>query len=205
MFVSPAVRIGEEQRGLPIGFASLKDAENLEQWDVVAGHPNPTAAYDAVEFARLGGKRWRYYAHLNDIAKSLVDLASKVKTEPKREVGFLLVAKLDWKSSVDGLAMAWCRRTWCNHLVLDFLACHPSVLEPKNGYGGIGSAMLVALALISKELKSPLLWGEATELSAGFYSRTALGGKKVLDHFFIQGTHLKRLQKEGIKYAVQSH
>lgn len=202
MFIVPTILTPQGERPLHIGFGSPKDAAILKAWRVSDKHSNPIAAKDAVEFAQLGGKRWRYYARRGEVAKSLDDLIARTQKIMTNEVGFLLVAKPDWNAPTKMLAMAWCRRTWCHHLVLDFLACHPVAFDGESGYGGVGTAMLIALGLITARLDIPLLWGEATEISAGFYSKKALGGEQVLDHFFIKGKLLSNLQKEGLQYAL---
>lgn len=202
MFIAPTILTPEGPKELPIAFGAAEDAEVLEAWAVDEGHSDNAAAADAVEFAKLGGKRWRYYARRGEAARSLDDLTQRITAAPKSEIGFLLVARPKQATPTSMLAMAWCRRTWCNHLILDFLACHPLAFDKRSGYRGAGTAMLVAMGLISARLDAPLLWGEATEVSAGFYSKNALGGQPVQDHFFIKGRHLRRLQKDGIKYAL---
>ena len=201
MFIAPIVQTPHGERSLEISFGVPDDATALRSWKIPAGHPDPIAARDSVEFARLAGKRWRYYARHDDVAKSLADLIARTARAQREEIGFLLVGKPSWKPAPSILAMAWCRRTWCHHLVLDFLACHPSAFDKRLGYGGVGSAMLVAQGFITAKLGVPLIWGEATAVSAGFYSKKVLGGRKVLDHFFIEGKHLARLQRDGLRYA----
>ena len=63
--------------------------------------------------------------------------------------------------------------------------------------------MLFALGLITARLDIPLIWGEATELSARFYSKRVLGGDPVTDHFFIRNEHLAALQRNGMNAAIQ--
>jgi hypothetical protein len=201
VFISPPINTPDGEKSLSVSFGSIGDELALGNWGASEAHPKFAAAKDSIEFARLGVKRWQYYLQQNDAAVSVDDLISKATINPKAEIGFLLVAKAEWESESPILAIAWCRKTWCNHLILDFLACHPSAFDGTNRYQGVGSAMMMALSLISQKLDSPLIWGEATELSAGFYSKI-VDGKHIEDHFFIKGRYLKRLQKEGLKYSV---
>lgn len=159
MFIAPTILTPEGPKELPISFGSAEDAEVLEAWAVDAGHSDTAAAADAVEFAKLGGKRWRYYSRRGETARSLDDLMQRIAAAPKSEIGFLLVARPEQSTPTSTLAMAWCRRTWCNHLILDFLACHPLAFDKRSGYRGAGTAMLVAMGLISTRLGAPLLWG----------------------------------------------
>ena len=71
-------------------------------------------------------------------------------------IGFLLVAELPGIPHV--VATAWCRRTWCNHLVLDLLATNPSYGRAQ-GFRHVGISMLLALAHITRRLEIPLIWG----------------------------------------------
>ena len=203
-FIAPIIQTPAGECPLPIRFGLPGDADALRSWRIGRTHTHPPAARDAVEYARLASKRWRYYARRDEVAKSLPELRQRAPKGSQEEVGFLLVAGQDNTSAPQTLAMAWCRRTWCHHLVLDFLACHPVAFDARSGYGGVGSAMLFALGLITSELRIPLLWGEATAVSAGFYSKRVLGGQPVTDHFFIRDTHLANLQREGKRSAIHS-
>jgi len=84
-------------------------------------------------------------------------------------------------------------RTWCNHIVLDFLAAHPATLG--RGYGGIGTALLYSVAEVAGKIGAPLVWGEATALSAPFYRRV-LSRADILDHFFISDAALAKMRGE---------
>lgn len=152
-------------------------------------------AADAIELAKLAGKRWRYYLRRNEAATSMEGLLEKVKASPKCEVGFILVAKADGPAALATPAVAWCRRTWGNHLVLDFLAVHPALNDPEGGYRGMGSAMFIGIALVAEKLGCQLLWGEATETSCSFYQKL-LGGRPVLDHFFFGEAQLSALRSQ---------
>ncbi len=203
-FIAPVIQTPLGERPMPVRFGVPSDADALKIWRTGRMHSHPSAARDAVEYAKLASKRWRYYARRDEVAKDLAELTARAGSDAQEEIGFLLVAKSDWPSAPDTLAMAWCRRTWSHHLVLDFLACHPTAFDAKSGYGGVGSAMLFALGFLTAHLGIPLIWGEATAISAGFYSKRVLGGQPVTDHFFIRGIHLAKLQEVGKFSAIQS-
>lgn len=196
-------------RRVDVGFGALEDAKAVTRWrvpapplespDDEAARRTAASARDSVEFSRLAGKRWRYYARRQEAAASLDDLKERIASVPSAEVGFLLVVRAAWSARHPRLGVCWCRRTWCNHLVLDFAAVHPSAL-PGSGFGGVGTAMLQALALIAREIDSPLVWGEATELSAPFYQKVLgkeLGEVQITDHFFIQEAVLQELRRQA--------
>ena len=147
---------------------------------------------DALAFGKLAGKRWRYYLKRQEAALSLDELVKGIATKPEAEIGFLLVAKPTWKPAPKTLGIAWCRRTWCNHIVLDFLAAHPCTLG--KDYAGIGTALLYTIARVAGRINAPLVWGEATALSAPFYRRV-LDVDGILDHFFIPEETLEKMRQ----------
>lgn len=201
-FIAPVIKTTQGSRQLEVSFGQLSDADVLKSWNVHESHPNHQGAADSVEFAQLAGKRWRYYAARNEVVMSLEDLVKRTRDNTD-EIGFLLVGTLPETREI--LVMAWCRRTWCHHLVLDFLATHPVVLDKKHGYGHVGTAMLLAIGVVTRRAQMPLVWGEATSGSAAFYKKSALQGnrRKVLDHFFIRGKNLAELRKAGELFVIK--
>ena len=126
---------------------------------------------------------------------SMDELLEKTRVNPKGEIGFIIVARAIGESVSPTLAVAWCRRTWCNHLVLDFLTVHPALNDPVSGYRGMGSAMFIGIAVVAEKIGCQLVWGEATETSCTFYQKL-LGGTPVLDHFFFGNEALATLRHQ---------
>lgn len=164
-------------------FAQAGDDVGLRKWKAPANHSRPDLARDSIELAKLAGKRWRYSLRRNEAATSMDDLWKKLAAQPNGEIGFIRIAKSVGEKTPSTLGIAWCRRTWCNHLVLDFLTVHPALHDPAGGDQGMGSAMFIGMAVVAENLQCPLVWGEATETSSTF-DRNLPGGTPVLDHFF---------------------
>jgi hypothetical protein len=144
-----------------------------------------SAVRDAVEFARLASKRWRYYRRTIRSVESIE--AFKTATNPKNqeESSLILVARAPWFSATQPMGLAQCRRTFCNHLVLDFLTVHPKILLPVGEpIRGIGSGLIFALSALAIRFGVPLIWGEATALSAPFYERV-FETPGIKDHFLV--------------------
>lgn len=193
MIAKPLIQTPHGQRAVSIEFGRPSDADKLRSWRT-AKTPVSDAMQDALEFGKLAGKRWRYYLRRNEAALSLAELVKGIGKDAQAEIGFLVVAKATWSPGPKMLGVAWCRRTWCNHIVLDFLAAHPATLG--RGYGGIGTALLYSVAEVAGKIGAPLVWGdEATALSASFYQRV-LSSADILDHFFIPETALAKMRGE---------
>lgn len=174
-------------------FARVGDDSEMKQWKAPRKHSRPELAKEPIDLAKLAGKRWRYYLRRNEAATSMAELLQKVGTNSKCEVGFIIIAKAIGAAVSSTLGVAWCRRTWCNHLVLDFLTVHPALNDPVGGYKGMGLGLFIGIAVVAEKLDCRLVWGEATETSCTFYQKL-LGGTPVLDHFFFGSEALATLR-----------
>jgi len=196
MIAKPFIQTPHGQRAVLIEFGRPADADKLRSWRS-GKDATSNAMADALEFGKLAGKRWRYYLKRNEAALSFDELKVGIGRVPQAEIGFLVVAKATWTPGPKMLGVAWCRRTWCNHIVLDFLAAHPSTLGHGRGYAGIGTALLYYVAEIAGQIGAPLVWGEATALSAPFYRRV-LNSVDILDHFFVRDTMVAKMREQLI-------
>lgn len=196
MIASPDILTPKGELPLRVEFGGMRDDSAIRAWrESTKRQGRGRVAADAVEFACLAGKRWRYYKRRHEAAMSLHDLQQRIAEDATAEVGFLLVGRSSWKPAPAVLALAWCRRTWCNTHRARFLAAHPVALDSSAGYKGVGLAMLRSLSVVASRIHSPLIWGEATESSAPFYQKF-LGEPGIRDHFFIREAALAALQSK---------
>jgi hypothetical protein len=94
------------------------------------------------------------------------------------------------------LGIAYLRRTWCNHLFLDFFASHPQVIvRRREQIGGLGDAMLHQIVALAEQLSTPCIGGEATENSHSWY-QDHLAIEEVRDHFFIEDAVMLHCREE---------
>ena len=175
-----------------------------------------TPATDAGEFAALAAKRWFYYTREGATVASLDDLRAAIKRNERVELAFLMVASAEWAKRYKFLALAYCRRTWCHHLVLDFLAVRPGASFANQPIRGLGSGVLASLAGLADSLEMETMWGEATASSAPFYEKT-LRIRPVKDLFIIRRDAVRdiarryfakqkgRLAKTGGKEQLSAH
>ncbi|HBJ86108.1 MAG TPA: hypothetical protein DDZ88_20030 [Verrucomicrobiales bacterium] len=87
-FIAPNILMPAGDRRMPIRFGVPSDADGLKSWRAGRGHTFPAAAKDAVEYAKLASKRWRYYSHRDEVARTMAEFESRVGGGTKSEVGF---------------------------------------------------------------------------------------------------------------------
>ena len=173
-------------RPVELAFANEAEVRRVRAWR------KRTPATDAGEFAALAAKRWFYYTREGATVASLAELRGAIQRNDRAELAFLLVASAEWATRYKFLALAYCRRTWCHHLVLDFLAVHPGVSIGNQPIRGLGSGMLATLAGLADSLQMETLWGEATASSAPFYERVLMT-KPIKDLFIIRRATMRRI------------
>ena len=159
------VEAAGEFRPVEMTFATEAEVRRVRAWRKLPG------ATDAGEFAALAAKRWFYYTREGASVASLAELRAAIGRNDRAELAFLLVASAAWAKPYKFLALAYCRRTWCHHLVLDFLAVRPGLRFSRQPISGVGSGVMATLMDLADSLGMETLWGEATANSAGFYER----------------------------------
>ncbi|MBK8090946.1 MAG: GNAT family N-acetyltransferase [Verrucomicrobiaceae bacterium] len=171
----PVVKDGVTTEAL-MSFATDLDIRAVKRWKVspkLSGKPAMRSrAADACEFAQLAAKRWRHYRDTKTFATSLVHLERLIADHSQGEFCFHLKVTADWFLGILGAAMV--RRTWCHHLMIDFLFVHPSICGQLVGVKAVGLQMLQSVCLLARELGCKRVWGEATLDSAPFYERQLL-------------------------------
>ena len=151
-----------------------------------------TTVREAVEFTRLAAKRWRYYSRSEEAVESFSDLQRALRRDPTCEVAFIMVASIQQERREVPVGLAYCRRTWCHHLALDFLALHPRALGQPGRMSGVGSGIVFGLVQLAKALHIPRVWGEATGHSAPFYEKL-LAVAPIEDLFIIEAAEMNAI------------
>jgi hypothetical protein len=183
-------------RPVKLAFGSEKDLALVSRWRIPAAVAARPGVRDTLEFAHLAAKRWRYYRRSIATATSLENFKSIVERESQVEVSLLLPVRADWFAPSRILGLAQCRRTYCHHLLVEFLSVHPGIVGATSPrVRGVGSGLICGLAALAGMLEMPVIWGEATAFSAPFYAKT-LDVKKITDHFFISGVVLGRCRRD---------
>ena len=184
-----AVIHNEELADVTLDFANNADVVSSTHWRVprLEDEDMQARAFDAREFALLAAKRWRHYRDSDCVATSLAELRQMIASDPHGEFCFYLKVTADWFPASLGGAMV--RRTWCNHLMIDFLFVHPSISGKAVNVKSIGVSLLQSICMIAQSLGCPLVWGEATRDSSAFYARQL--ERSILDRFDIHADEIK--------------
>jgi Acetyltransferase (GNAT) family len=183
-------------------FGNEADLAELRRWRSVARFRNNPHVHDALEYAKLASKQWAYYNRNGETATSLQRLRAGIRRNPSAEIAIVLIARASWHTGGNPVGVAYCRRTWCHHLVVDFVAVHPDIVGQIHGrIRGIGTGLFYGLIQIADNLGIKTIWGEATVNSAKFYEKI-LGAARILDNFFITGETMDhcRNQLSGIHH-----
>jgi hypothetical protein len=151
-----------------------------------------TTVREAVEFTRLAAKRWRYYSRSEEAVESFAGLKRSIERDEWCEIAFIMVASIRQGRREVPVGLAYCRRTWCHHLALDFLALHPCALEQPGRMNGVGSGIVFGLVQLAKALRIPRVWGEATVHSAPFYEKL-LAVAPIQDLFIIEAGEMEAI------------
>ena len=182
------VEAAGEFRSVELTFATELEVRRVRAWR------KTIPATDAGEFAALAAKRWLYYTREGATVASLEGLRAAIRRNERAEIAFLLVASAAWATRYKFLALAYCRRTWCHHLVLDFLAVRPGVSFANQPISGIGTGVLASLAGVANSLGMDTMWGEATASSAPFYEKV-LRLRTVQDLFIIRQQRIPKVRE----------
>ena len=177
-------------------FGNERDLTELRRWRSPARLRANPHVRDALEYSRLASKRWAYYHRNGETATTFPQLRAAIRRDPRAEVAFMLIARATWHPAPSLLGLAYCRRSWCHRLIVDFVAVHPHVVGCLHGkIRGVGTGLFNGLIQIADRLGIAIIWGEATLNSAPFYERI-LGAEHIYDQFVISGENMERCRRQ---------
>lgn len=167
------VELNKSRQTASIVFAGQQDFGFLAGWREKLGDDQNPLRTDAVDFAQLVADRFSAHFAIQPYAKTIGDIGDHIASNPKIEVACCVLLKCDWFPDSKVIGLCHFRRTWSNNLILDYLAAHPFITRPPEGYShsvrGVGTALLYFLCQIAKQYACGSIWGEATPISCGFY------------------------------------
>jgi hypothetical protein len=170
------VEVSAKPHKVAVEFATLRDMGFVEKWRETLGTSPEPIQRDAVDLAQLARDRFFADSRVGQpyIAAS-GDVRDHIGLDPQCEVAGLMLLKCEWFPDSEIIGLCHFRRTWCNNIVLDYLAKHPLTLgdvqDARYKVKGIGPALLCFLSRIAIDHSCDQIWGEATNSSCDFYRR----------------------------------
>lgn len=169
-----SVTLNGERRQAKVVFAELPDLAFIDEWKDKLGADTDTKSRDAVDLAQLSRDSFLAHTRIQQIyVNSVEEIATRIKDDEHIELAGLVLLKCDWFPDSRVIGICHFRRSWCNSIVLDYLAVHPFIAKAPDGYphnvSGAGSALLWFVSDIARRNKCGRLWGEATHGSRGYY------------------------------------
>lgn len=194
------IKVAGAPQQATLRFASRSELRRYHRSLSPFARKSSTIIREAVEFTRLAAKRWRYYSRGGEAAENFPNLQREIRRNPKCEVAFIMTATIRHGRLDLPVGLAYCRRTWCHHLALDFLAVHPRALDRSRRVSGVGSGIAFGLVRLANALNIPRIWGEATVNSASFYE-SLLAVSSVQDLFIIEAAEMAAIVKRQEKIS----
>jgi hypothetical protein len=180
------------------------------QWRRHARVKGGGTASDMAEYGKLAAKRWRHLQAQGYIVSSLPELKGRIKRDPESELGIALSVMVTSARGKDQVAgFAFMRRTYINHLVLEFLSVSPRL---KGAVKGTGVRLLESIAWLAVQIGADEVWGECTKDSQSFYANIKAKycpvnkprrdeviqpAAMIQDHFHFSGSELQILAQNA--------
>jgi hypothetical protein len=198
------VEVSGKPHRVVVEFAALSDMSFVEKWRETLGAKPEPIQRDAVDLAQLA--RDRYFAD-SRVGQPYIaapgDVRDHIARDPNCEVAGLMLLKCEWFPDSKIIGLCHFRRTWCNNMVLDYLAKHPLTLghieDNRYKVKGIGPALLCFLSRIAIDHACDQIWGEATSSSCDFYRRF-FELDQVKDLFVIPRDNIARCAKRKLDW-----
>jgi hypothetical protein len=166
------VRVHDSKKLVQVEFLSrgLTD-EDVERWTQALEPGSNAEQFDAVELIESALAKCVLARQKGRFVKSVREILAKLRENQRAELLGVFSVSAPWLLGGQTAAFCQFRRTWCNHVVFDFLSVHPRLLGPRpREVTGLGTALLARLSLLVAELKVPMVWAETTDLSVGYYA-----------------------------------
>jgi len=200
------VTLNEAPQLATIAFATTDDLGFIDVWRDKLGSDTDPRRRDALDLAQLATDSFIAHSRVQlPYVNNEEEIATHITKEPDGEfAGFIMLHCTSFPDS-EIIGIAHFRRTWCNNIILDYLAAHPFAANPPKHYshvlGGVGSVLLWFICNLAQRHGCGCIWGEATYDSRSYYNHV-LGLKDASDLILI---HQAEYAKFAGKDLVWSH
>lgn len=169
-----SVTLNGEQRRATVVFAESTDLTFINEWRDKLGADTDAKRRDAVDLAQLAIDSSLAHTRIQQIyVHSVEDIATHIRDDEHVELAGFVLLKCDWFPDSRVIGICHFRRSWCNSIILDYLAVHPFIAKHPDEYphkvSGAGSALLWFVSDIARRHKCGRVWGEATHGSRSYY------------------------------------
>jgi hypothetical protein len=169
------LELNKNRQVAKIVIAGENDFGFLSGWREKLGKDQNPFRVDSVAFAQLVIDRFSMHSAIQPYVTSTEDIGDHIKSNPHSEVAGVALLTCDWFHDSPVLGLCHFRRTWCNNIILDYLASHPFIAKRPDGYShhvkGVGLALLYFLSRLAERYGCEYIWGEATQLSCDYYKK----------------------------------
>ncbi len=201
------IYVGKVARPAICELSKDDDIQAILEWRTRTPASEDPRVLDALEFADFAGKRWRSYRRVGCSVSSPEELKTRISANSQEELAMMATVKCDDPKLSPILGFCLFRRTWCNHLALDFLAANQegrAGLGPKIGAAGVLLAGFVCE--LAAEIGAAQIWCETTHGSAKTYEDW-FGLKGLLDVMHLSAktaaAFLKKLRADWKQNGLQ--
>lgn len=172
------VEVDKSRKVARVVFAGKDDFGFLAEWREKLGDDQNPFRRETVELAQLAINRFSAHSAIQPYLRSAEDIGDHVAYNSQCEVAGFLLLKCDWFPESEVIGICHFRRTWCNNIILDYLAVHPLIVGRSKGcrlsVRGVGTALMYFLSRLAQQYSCGYIWGEATQISCGFYRKILL-------------------------------
>lgn len=201
------MNVDEQPQKTVVKFATFDDVSFVEKWRETLGTTPEAIQREAADLAQLARERYLADSRVGQhYMTTSQDLHDHIARDPECEVAGLILLKCEWFAESQIIGLCHFRRTWCNNIVVDYLAKHPLTFsntgEARYRITGIGPVLLCFLSRIAKANACDIIWGEATHISHGFYKKF-FALKEVKDLFVIPSTNYTACAERKLDWQVE--
>jgi hypothetical protein len=201
------VTLNEAQQLATIAFATNNDLGFIDVWRDKLGADLDARRRDALDLAQLATDSFIAHSRVQlPYVGSEEEIAKHIAEEPDSEfAGFVMLHCTNFPDA-GIIGVAHFRRTWCNNIILDYLAAHPFAANPPTNYGhvlgGVGTVLLWFICNLAKRHSCGCIWGEATYDSRGYYNHV-LGLKDANDLILIHPPEYEKFAAKDLVWPPE--
>ncbi|MGH9684395.1 MAG: hypothetical protein ACRD4S_12395 [Candidatus Acidiferrales bacterium] len=201
------VTLNEAPQLATIAFATNRDLGFIDVWRDKLGSDADPRRRDALDLAQLATDSFIAHSRVQlPYVNSEEEIASHIAKEPNGEfAGFIMLHCANFPDSKI-IGVSHFRRTWCNNIVLDYLAAHPFAANPPDEYshvlGGVGTVLLWFVCNLAQRHSCGCIWGEATYDSRTYYNYV-LGLKDANDLILIHAPQYTEFAGKDLAWSPE--